>query len=299
MVLFEVVLTQASLLVSMSFYTLLERKMLGSAQLRKGPNKVPILGLVQPFMDALKLLSKKNLFYSVILKRLWKVVPILGLVLYLVLFEVVLTQASYALKVYSTMLMMMVLLSLSVYSIMIMGWTSNNKFTNMGATRAVSQAISYELILSLLLLILAALSCNLLVLQWKDNLNYLFTVMLGGCMMMLLSSMAEVNRTPFDLMEGESELVSGFNTEFFGGYFALIFMGEYMGMMFFSYFMSYMFMNQFMNMYLMFFAVVMSILIVEFRLSFPRFRYDLLMKFCWEVILYIILMWMFFYLLLF
>nr|YP_011018284.1 NADH dehydrogenase subunit 1 [Parachordodes pustulosus]WQH58900.1 NADH dehydrogenase subunit 1 [Parachordodes pustulosus] len=300
MVLFEFVLTQASLLVSMSFFTLLERKMLGSVQIRKGPNKVPVLGLVQPFMDAVKLLSKGSFEYSAILLHLWTVVPVLGLVLYLVLFEFVLTQASFALTMSFSLFFVMVFLGLGVYLLVLMGWLSNSKYSFLGATRAVSQAVSYELLLSVILLVMAATQTS--VLSHLMGVKLLLTgfVMMGFMFFYIVSMMAESNRSPFDLMEGESELVSGFNTEYFSGVFAIIFMAEYVGMMFFSYllYLLFLFLDIFYSIMVVVPSVV-SLLYLVTRASLPRMRYDTLLKLCWEnylIFLFLILNFYLFFL---
>nr|CAK6681854.1 CDS-10 [Gordionus sp. m RMFG-2023] len=298
MVLFEFVLTQGSLLVGMSFYTLLERSILGSAQIRKGPNKVLVMGLVQPFMDAIKLFSKGMFMYTYTWWHLWMAAPVLSLGLYLVLFEFVLTQGSFALMNDYPLLVFIMLMGVSVYFLIMGGWLSNSKFSMLGGMRAVSQAVSYELIMSFIFLLMGLVVMSYEFEEFMTPMNmygYMFMYLLVS---FLICSLAEMNRTPFDLMEGESELVSGFNVEFYSGFFALIFMAEYISIMLFSLLVSVMWLSQVVKMtavmsfmVIIGFSSLFSLMFLFIRASYPRVRYDKLMKFSWgELLPYIMIM---------
>nr|QDH52427.1 NADH dehydrogenase subunit 1 [Gordionus wolterstorffii] len=286
MVLFEVVLTQVSLLISMSFYTLLERKMLGSAQLRKGPNKVLVMGLVQPFSDALKLLTKGYFSYKFLLKHLWTVAPVLSLGLYLVLFEVVLTQVSSAQAVYLSVVILICLLGLGVYLIVIKGWVSNSKYSFLGSIRAVSQALSYELLLSFIFLLLGVLYLSFFVGDFIYNLYFMLSSISIFSFLLWVGFLAETNRSPFDLLEGESEIVSGYNVEYSAGGFTIIFMAEYMGMMFFSVLFIWLVggTSWFLLGTILFVGGCLSLMYLLVRASYPRMRYDLLLESCWNTL---------------
>nr|QDH52388.1 NADH dehydrogenase subunit 1 [Gordius sp. VVA-2019] len=293
MVLFEFVLSQASLLVSMSFFTLLERKMLGSVQIRKGPNKVLMMGLGQPFMDAIKLFTKGAFKYTTAWWHPWMVAPALSLVLYLVLFEFVLSQASFAQEVEYSIVAFLGMMGLGVYVLILSGWTSNSKYSVLGAMRAVAQAVSYELALSFIILVMAMVILSFVISDFMTGVYPLMYLYMFMFLSFLICSLAETNRTPYDLMEGESELVSGFNTEYYSGYFAVIFMAEYLAIMMFSVFMATLWCSAdiffgsvsmtFLQHLLM--GGVVSMLFLLFRSSYPRVRYDLLLLFVWGALL--------------
>nr|WIL07523.1 NADH dehydrogenase subunit 1 [Aptinothrips stylifer] len=272
-------------LISVAFITLMERKILGYTQMRLGPNKVGILGLLQPFSDAIKLYSKeKNLpNFSTSLPFFFS--PCVSLTISMFVWICL----PYYLNIISLKIGIMILLSvlgMSVYPILIAGWSSNSIYSLLGGIRSLAQTISYEVSLTFILFmnlfICASLNMYMLISTQKIM---SFSTFLLSFFMWLISMTAELNRTPFDFAEGESELVSGFNTEYSSGSFAIIFMSEYMMIMFFSVFTSVLFFGVFFNMNFFFMTLMLMFLLIWTRSTFPRYRYDKLMNLCWKIIL--------------
>nr|AZL93217.1 NADH dehydrogenase subunit 1 [Eupelmus sp. ZJUH_2016012] len=271
-------------LISIAFLTLLERKILGYIQIRKGPNKVGMLGIFQPFSDALKLFSKEN---SMILKSnyiIYLISPIMSMMLMLTLWSLM-PLFSKILNESLSILMIFCLMSMGVYFLMLAGWSSNSMYSLIGGLRSVAQTISYEVSMILMIIPLLFLTeslsiYNLLFFQvytWFIFLNFSLSIMF------FVSLLAELNRTPFDFAEGESELVSGFNTEYMSGSFAMIFIAEYGMIMFMMFFFSLLFLgSNIFNIFFYLIYLIMLFLIIWIRGSFPRFRYDNLMYLSWK-----------------
>nr|YP_010987675.1 NADH dehydrogenase subunit 1 [Platystethus dilutipennis]WON66107.1 NADH dehydrogenase subunit 1 [Platystethus dilutipennis] len=271
-------------LVGVAFLTLLERKVLGYIQIRKGPNKVGLLGLIQPFSDAIKLFSKENMYPLMSNINLYYISPILNLFLALVLW-ICMPFFSELLNFNMSILFFLCCSSLSVYTIMIAGWSSNSNYSLLGSLRSVAQTISYEVSLFLILMSYLFLILSLKMFDFYLIQKYLWLVFFTFplCLMWVISSLAETNRTPFDFAEGESELVSGFNVEYSGGGFALIFLAEYASILFMSMMCVLLFMGA--NMWsLMFFIklVFLSFFWIWVRGTLPRYRYDKLMYLAWK-----------------
>nr|UZT67588.1 NADH dehydrogenase subunit 1 [Saphonecrus sp. ZJUH 20220015] len=279
------------ILLSLAFLTLLERKILGYIQIRKGPNKVNFMGLIQPFSDALKLFSKEIFLMKNMNYMFYIFSPMLMLMLMLMMYLIL---PNYYNLYYMdlNLLLFLCFLSLGVYMMMISGWSSNSMYSMLGSIRSVAQTISYEV--SLILIMMSSLiftdsfNFNSLI-DFQYYLNFII-YMYPMMLMFMISLIAELNRTPFDLAEGESELVSGFNTEYMSGMFALIFMSEYgmiiiMSILFSLFYlgnMDYIFINYLKVLFIM-------CLIIIFRGSFPRYRYDNLMILIWKMFLPVIL----------
>nr|YP_003204694.1 NADH dehydrogenase subunit 1 [Evania appendigaster]ACL36011.1 NADH dehydrogenase subunit 1 [Evania appendigaster] len=271
-------------LVSISFLTLLERKILGIVQDRKGPNKVSVGGIIQPMGDGVKLLSKEvmwiyksNFYYYFFSPCMSFIIMLLCWLIYPYLYSYLNSNLDF--------LLILMVLSLGVYGIMLAGWSANSMYSMFGSIRAISQTISYEVTLVFLMVYQFFFSCSVSFKKLMEFQNgfmfmfYLFIVFL----MVFIVMLAELNRTPFDLVEGESELVSGFNVEYISSTFALIFLAEY-GMILF---MGMMFM-------IMYFGcsslgwvglILFVYLIILLRGVLPRVRYDSLMFMGWKSVL--------------
>nr|YP_009441746.1 NADH dehydrogenase subunit 1 [Silvanus bidentatus]AOY39291.1 NADH dehydrogenase subunit 1 [Silvanus bidentatus] len=284
-------------LVGVAFLTLLERKVLGYIQIRKGPNKVGFLGIIQPFSDAIKLFSKENIFPILSNFNLYFMSPIMNLFLALFLW-MCMPFLSLMINFNMGVLFFLCISSLSVYSIMIAGWSSNSNYSLLGSLRAVAQTISYEVSLSLILLSFLFLSLSLDMMEFMKIQEFMWLLMFCFPLsyMWLISGLAETNRTPFDFAEGESELVSGFNIEYSGGGFALIFLAEYASILFMSMFCVLLFMGGNLNSFLFFIKLsFMTFVWVWVRGTLPRYRYDKLMYLAWKSFLPVSLNFMIFY----
>nr|AEH21238.1 NADH dehydrogenase subunit 1 [Himacerus nodipes] len=287
MVYISYILLIICVLISVAFVTLLERKILGYIQLRKGPNKVGLMGLLQPFSDGIKLFFKEQTYPYMSNYIMYFTVPIFMLVLSMFMWALF----PYMINVYSFnlgILFFMCCSGMGVYGVMLSGWSSNSNYALLGSLRAVAQTISYEVSMSLLLV-------NLLFLVWGFNLmNFMVYQMYIWFIFMSIplflcwfsSCLAETNRSPFDFAEGESELVSGFNIEYSSGGFAYIFLAEYMNIILMSMITVVLFMGC--DIYSILFYLSVTLLVFCFiwvRGTLPRFRYDKLMYLTWKVFL--------------
>nr|YP_009186430.1 NADH dehydrogenase subunit 1 [Panulirus versicolor]AGA56076.1 NADH dehydrogenase subunit 1 [Panulirus versicolor] len=284
-------------LVAVAFVTLLERKVLGYVQIRKGPTNVGIAGILQPFSDAVKLFSKEQTFPVLSNFFVYYLSPAFSLTVSLIGWCVMPYDLG-MMNFYMGALFFLCCLSLGVYPVMSAGWSSNSKYSLLGSLRAVAQTISYEVSLALVLLSFLFLteSFNLeFFTLYQEKIWFLWiTLPLSG--VWLASCLAETNRTPFDFAEGESELVSGFNTEYSGGGFALIFMSEYSSILFMSMLFSLMFLGG--DLFSFFFYVKLvgvGFVFIWVRGTLPRFRYDKLMYLAWKSFLPVSLNYLIFF----
>nr|YP_009487848.1 NADH dehydrogenase subunit 1 [Anopheles nimbus]AWB98939.1 NADH dehydrogenase subunit 1 [Anopheles nimbus] len=284
-------------MVGVAFLTLLERKVLGYIQIRKGPNKVGFNGLLQPFSDAVKLFTKEQTYPLLSNYISYYFSPIFSLFLSLLIWMCM----PYLIKLYSFNLGVLFFLcctSLGVYTVMIAGWSSNSNYALLGGLRAVAQTISYEVSLALVLLSFIFLIGNYNFLSFyvfQTNIWFIFFCLPLG-LVWLASCLAETNRTPFDFAEGESELVSGFNVEYSSGGFALIFLAEYSSILFMSMLFVVIFLGS--DLYNLFFFIKLSFISFIFiwvRGTLPRFRYDKLMYLAWKSFLPLSLNYLFFF----
>nr|YP_010895014.1 NADH dehydrogenase subunit 1 [Caliprobola speciosa]WJW73527.1 NADH dehydrogenase subunit 1 [Caliprobola speciosa] len=271
-------------LVSVAFLTLLERKVLGYIQIRKGPNKVGLMGIPQPFCDAIKLFTKEQTYPLLSNYISYYFSPIFSLFLSLLLWMCM----PFFIKLFSFnlgLLFFMCCTSLGVYTVMIAGWSSNSNYALLGGLRSVAQTISYEVSLALILLSFVFLINNYNMLNFYYYQVYLwfFFLLYPLVFVWLIISLAETNRTPFDFAEGESELVSGFNVEYSSGSFALIFLSEYASILFMSMLFSLIFLGG--DVFSLFFylkLMFISFVFIWVRGTLPRFRYDKLMYLAWK-----------------
>nr|YP_009487358.1 NADH dehydrogenase subunit 1 [Pattonomys punctatus]AWB97179.1 NADH dehydrogenase subunit 1 [Pattonomys punctatus] len=278
-------------LLAMAFLTLMERKLLGYMQLRKGPNIVGPYGVLQPMADALKLFIKEPLYPSTSSILLFTIAPSLALTLALCMW-IPIPMPHPLINMNLGALFILATSSLAVYSILWSGWASNSKYALFGALRAVAQTISYEVTLAIILLSILLMngSFTLSTLMITQKNMWLILPTWPLAMMWFVSTLAETNRAPFDLTEGESELVSGFNVEYAAGPFALFFMAEYMNILLMNALTTTIFLNSTATITLpethsMSFTMktlVLTALFLWIRASYPRFRYDQLMHLLWK-----------------
>nr|YP_010596304.1 NADH dehydrogenase subunit 1 [Leuciscus merzbacheri]WAJ61206.1 NADH dehydrogenase subunit 1 [Leuciscus merzbacheri]WRH36860.1 NADH dehydrogenase subunit 1 [Leuciscus merzbacheri] len=278
-------------LLAVAFLTLLERKVLGYMQLRKGPNVVGPYGLLQPIADGVKLFIKEPVRPSTSSPFLFLATPILALTLAMALWAPM-PMPHPVIDLNLGMLFILALSSLAVYSILGSGWASNSKYALIGALRAVAQTISYEVSLGLILLSVIIFSggYTLQTFNTAQEGIWLLAPAWPLAAMWYISTLAETNRAPFDLTEGESELVSGFNVEYAGGPFALFFLAEYANILLMNTLSAVLFlgtshftgMPELTTVGLMLKAASLSIMFLWVRASYPRFRYDQLMHLVWK-----------------
>nr|YP_010267106.1 NADH dehydrogenase subunit 1 [Arcte coerula]UIF93625.1 NADH dehydrogenase subunit 1 [Arcte coerula]UNP54904.1 NADH dehydrogenase subunit 1 [Arcte coerula] len=298
MIIIGLVILIVGVLIGVAFLTLLERKVLGYIQIRKGPNKVGLMGILQPFSDAIKLFTKEQTYPNFSNYASYYFSPVVSFMLSLMIWMLI----PYYFNLVSFNLGILFFLSctsMGVYTVMIAGWSSNSNYALLGGLRAVAQTISYEVSLALILMssIIMIMDFNLLKFSYYQNMIWFIFMMfpLGLCWMS--SSLAETNRTPFDFAEGESELVSGFNIEYSSGGFALIFLAEYSSILFMSLLFVLLYLGGY-ELSIMFYLklTLISFLFIWVRGTLPRYRYDKLMYLAWKIYLPISLNFLLFFL---
>nr|WPS93663.1 NADH dehydrogenase subunit 1 [Stenischia montanis yunlongensis] len=284
MMLISMLLMMIMVLIGVAFLTLLERKVLGYVQIRKGPNKVGFMGILQPFSDAIKLFTKEQVYLNMSNYYMYYFSPVLSLFIALLIWILV-PNLFGGLSFNLGVLFFLCCLSMGVYMVMFAGWSSNSNYALLGGLRAVAQTISYEVSLALIMLSLMFLieGFNLFNFYiFQNNVWFIFMLMPLG-FMYFISCLAETNRTPFDFAEGESELVSGFNVEYSSGGFALIFLAEYASILFMSFIFNLMFLGaNFFSLLFFMKTVIIAFLFIWVRGTMPRYRYDKLMYLAWK-----------------
>nr|AOV93973.1 NADH dehydrogenase subunit 1 [Notonagemia analis scribae] len=285
-------------LIGVVFLVLLERKVLGYIQIRKGPNKVGLMGILQPFSDAIKLFTKETTYPNFSNYCCYYFSPIVSFILSLLVWMLI----PYYFNMISFNLGLLFFLcctSMGVYTVMIAGWSSNSNYALLGGLRAVAQTISYEVSMALILMssIIMIMDFNLMMFHFYQKLIWMMFLMIPLSLSWVSSMLAETNRTPFDFAEGESELVSGFNIEYSSGGFALIFLAEYSSILF----MSFLFIIIYMGGYSLSFIFYLKLSLISFlfiwvRGTLPRYRYDKLMYLAWKSYLPVSLNFLMFFL---
>nr|UKG18935.1 NADH dehydrogenase subunit 1 [Dendrolimus punctatus] len=271
-------------LIGVAYMTLLERKLLGYIQIRKGPNKVGFIGILQPFSDAIKLFTKEQTYPNFSNYFSYYFSPIISFILSLVIWMLI----PYFFNLISFNLGLLFFLSctsMGVYTVMVAGWASNSNYSLLGGLRAVAQTISYEVSLALILMssVVMIMSFNLFMFFNYQSYIWMFMFMYPLALCWMSSSLAETNRTPFDFAEGESELVSGFNVEYSSGGFALIFLSEYSSILFMSFLFVILYLGGYDMTFLFYLKMSMvSFLFIWVRGTLPRYRYDKLMYLAWK-----------------
>jgi NADH-quinone oxidoreductase subunit H len=289
------------LLISVAYFTLAERKIMGSVQRRRGPNVVGFLGLLQALADGLKLFVKETILPSSSNIIIFILAPFLSFFLSLISWSVIpFSEKAVLIDLNFGVIYLFAISSLSVFGIIMAGWSSNNKYSFLGALRSAAQIISYEVSIGFVIIniILCAGTFNLSEIVLSQNKVWYFIPLFPMFIIFLISMLAETNRHPFDLPEAEAELVSGYNVEYSAMTFALFFLAEYANMLLMSAFVSILFLGGWLPIlnFFPFFFIPGSIwfgIKISFNVFFfilmrailPRFRYDQLMTLGWKCFL--------------
>nr|UAT98091.1 NADH dehydrogenase subunit 1 [Kentrochrysalis streckeri] len=298
MILIGLLILILGVLIGVAFLVLLERKVLGYIQIRKGPNKVGLMGIMQPFSDAIKLFTKETIYPNFSNYYCYYFSPVVSFILSLFIWMLIpyyFNMISFNLGI----LFFLCCTSMGVYSVMIAGWSSNSNYALLGGLRAVAQTISYEVSMALILMssIVMIMDFNLMMFYIYQKMVWMMFLMIPLSMMWVSSMLAETNRTPFDFAEGESELVSGFNIEYSSGGFALIFLAEYSSILFMSFLFVIIYMGGYSLSFIFYLKLSMiSFLFIWVRGTLPRYRYDKLMYLAWKSYLPVSLNFLLFFL---
>lgn len=315
-IVFKILAIVVPLLLGVAYLTFAERKVIGYIQVRIGPNRVGYKGLLQPFADLIKLISKEIIVPTQSNKYLFIIAPLLTLAPALAGWAVIpFSEGLVVSNINAGVLFLFALSSLGVYGILVAGWASNSKYAMFGALRSAAQAISYEIAMGFALVgvLLASGSMNLSAIVHSQEggiLHWWFVPLLPLFIVFWIAGIAETNRAPFDLAEGESEIVAGFHVEYSGIGFMLFFLSEYASMMLISALITILFLGGWLSPFegspalqSIFFVVpgfVWFILKVCFflfvylwiRATFPRYRYDQLMRLGWKVLIPVTIVWL-------
>lgn len=275
------------ILIRVAFYTILERKILRYIQIRKGPNKVGILGILQPFSDAIKLFNKSLISLESINSILSYITPPLSLLIIIIIIPIISYNKFSLYDNKHNILWFFILSSIGVYFILLIGWSINSKYCYLGSIRRVAQIISYEISFFIIIFFIVLISQSYLFTQIEES-QYILGFFYGNILLFLIwliSCLAETNRSPFDFAEGESELVSGFNVEYIGGWFAIIFLAEYIRMLILRIISTIIFFTSLNIIPSILILISISYSLIWVRGSYPRFRYDILIKLSWKIFL--------------
>jgi len=313
--LLKIVIIVAPLMLGVAYLTWAERKVIGYMQVRIGPNRVGPWGLIQPIADGLKLLLKEIIVPSGSNKAIFIIAPMLAIAPALAAWAVVpFTDELVLANIDASLLYILAITSMGVYGIVLSGWASNSKYAFLGAMRSAAQVVSYEIAMgfSLICVLMVSNSLNLVeIVKVQDTgrfadmglsfLSWNWLPLLPMFVVYLISGVAETNRAPFDLSEGESEIVAGFHVEYSGMAFALFFLAEYANMILVSALTSILFLGGWLSPVgflpdgiLWLFAKMgfVLFLFLWFRATFPRYRYDQLMRLGWKVFVPVCLVWL-------
>ena len=303
-----------SVILTMAFLTLAERRVIGSMQVRIGPNRVGPGGLLQPFADVLKLMLKEIVIPSASNKFLFIVAPLLAVIPALAAWAVVPLWPGFAVAdINAGLLYLLALSSAGVYGVILAGWATNSKYAFLGAMRAAAQMVAYEIAMGFALVgvVMGAGSLNLgqiIEAQSGGFFSYFFWWMIPLFLVYFISGVAETNRAPFDVVEGESEIVAGFHVEYSGMAFAVFFVAEYVNMILISALTSIFFFGGWLSPFegyplpgfitapgFHWLALKIAFFLfcyLWFRATFPRYRYDQIMRLGWKVFIPVTLVWL-------
>ncbi len=313
--LIKIVIIVAPLMLGVAYLTWAERKVIGYMQVRIGPNRVGPWGLIQPIADGLKLLLKEIVVPSGANKAIFIIAPMLAIAPALAAWAVVpFTDSLVLANIDASLLYIMAITSMGVYGIILSGWASNSKYAFLGAMRSAAQMVSYEISMgfSLICVLMVSNSLNLVdIVNIQDKgvfaghglsfLSWNWLPLFPMFLVYLISGVAETNRAPFDVAEGESEIVAGFHVEYSGMAFAVFFLAEYANMILVAALTAILFLGGWLSPVgflpdgiLWLFAKMSFVLLLFlwFRATFPRYRYDQLMRLGWKVFVPVCLVWL-------
>ena len=315
-ILIEILFVVIPLFLIVAYTTYSERKIIGFMQERLGPNRVGPSGILQPIADVVKLLTKEVIIPSNANKGLFLSAPMIMLVPSLLVWSVIpLSEFFVIANINAGLLFILALTSLSVYGVILAGWASNSKYAFLGSMRSAAQIIAYEIAMGFALVgvLMAAGSLNLqeiIISQKGGILNWYWLPLFPLFIIYLIAGIAETNRAPFDVSEGESEIVAGFHVEYSGAAFAMFFLAEYMNLILISTLVSIMFFGGWLSpfestwfenifsfvpgfIWLATKTLVFIFLFLWLRATLPRYRYDQIMRLGWKIFLPITLIWIF------
>jgi NADH-quinone oxidoreductase subunit H len=311
----KIIAILAPLMLAVAYLTYAERKIIGYMQVRIGPNRVGFRGWLQPIADALKLLMKEIVIPTNANRFLFVIAPMLSIAPALAAWAVVpFTDTLVLANIDASLLYILALTSVGVYGVIIAGWASNSKYAFLGAMRSAAQIVSYEIAMGFALVgvLLAGGSLNLVeIVQAQDGslLHWFWLPLLPLFLVYFISGVAETNRAPFDVSEGESEIVAGFHVEYSGMAFAVFFLAEYANMILIAALAALMFLGGWLSpfqgtwfeawfawvpaiFWLLAKTSLMLLLFLWFRATFPRYRYDQIMRLGWKVFIPITIVWL-------
>lgn len=297
------------LLGAVAYLTLMERKVIGAMQMRRGPNVVGPFGLFQPLADGLKLLLKETIIPTGASRAVFILAPMITFILALIAWAVIPVNAGWVLSDLNVgILYLFAISSLGVYGIIMAGWASNSRYAFLGAMRSAAQMVSYEVAMGLIMIsvLLTVGSLNLTkIVEAQANSVWFIIPHLPMAVMFFISTLAETNRHPFDLPEAEAELVSGYNVEYSAMTFGLFFLGEYANMILMSGMTTILFLGGWLPpvdiapfnwipgpLWFLIKVVLLLYVFIWARAAFPRYRYDQLMRLGWKVFLPGSLLWL-------
>ncbi|MET4567989.1 NADH-quinone oxidoreductase subunit NuoH [Rhodanobacter soli] len=303
------------LVLAVAMFVYWERKVLGWMHVRMGPNKIGPFGLLQAFADVTKLLIKEVILPTKANRFLYYMAPMIALIPALAVWAVVPFSSTMVLSnANAGVLYLLAMTSMGVYGIIIAGWASNSRYALLGAMRSAAQVISYELAMGLCLVCVLVLAGSLNLTEIvnaqagnKGIFDWFWLPLLPVFVIYFISGVAETNRAPFDMAEGESEIVAGFHVEYSGSAFALFFLAEYANMILVSFLAAVLFMGGWLSPFpaswgfighggfpwLLIKAFLFSFMFLWFRATFPRYRYDQIMRLGWKVFIPIAIAWVF------
>ena len=297
------------LFIVVAYYTYAERKVIGYMQIRKGPNRVGPKGLFQPFADMFKLMFKEIIIPTNSNRYLFLIAPVITFAPAMAAWAVVPFNAELVFAdINAGLLYILAMTSIGVYGVIIAGWASNSKYALLGAMRSAAQIVAYEIAMGFalvgVLMVGGSLNLGEIVTKQSGGVGYWFFIpLLPLFFVYLISGVAETNRAPFDVAEGESEIVAGFHVEYSGMTFAVFFLAEYANMILIAMLCSLMFFGGWLSPvphlvgdsigWLFGKTAIFMLLFLWFRATFPRYRYDQIMRLGWKVLLPVTIVWLF------